>query len=221
MSKRAWKILTLCLTVMMTVTCLSACCVPSLMNVEVESILLSKTDVILTEGESITVTSTVLPENATEKTITWTSSDENVATVNSSGKITAVSAGECEVTAKAGGKTATLQVVVEKSGPDFKALYEDIDSDVKYGWSVGSDGSYLSADSNVYDLDDYSNSAIVYSIRDMNKNLGLPDALYNDMITTTWSMGKQQETYENVGIKVTWTYHPDKGLEVTYKLLNM
>ena len=115
--------------------------------------------------------------------------------------------------------TDPIQAITKK-GPDFKALYEDIDSDVKYGWSVGSDGSYLSADTNVYDLEDYSNSAIFYSIREMNETLGLPDSLYNDMLGTSWGMGKQQETYENVGIKVTWTYHPDKGLEVTYKLIN-
>ena len=55
----------------------------------------------------------------------------------------------------------------------------------------------------------------------MNRKIGLPDSLYNDMIQTTWSMGKQQETYESIGIKVSWTYHPNKGLEVTYKLLDV
>ena len=54
----------------------------------------------------------------------------------------------------------------------------------------------------------------------MNTELGLPDSLSKDMGQTTWSMGKQQEEFEDAGVKVTWTYHPDKGLEVTYKLLN-
>ena len=61
----------------------------------------------------------------------------------------------------------------------------------------------------------------MYEIKDMNEDLGLPDSLWNDMLQTTWSMGKQQETYESIGIKVSWTYHPDKGLEVTYKLLDV
>lgn len=102
--------------------------------------------------------------------------------------------------------------------PDFRALYNDLSDN--YGWTLGSDGSYLSVDTNVYDIDDYSNTSIMYSIKDMNKNLGLPDSLWNDMLNTTWSMGKQQETYKNIGITVSWTYHPDKGMEVTYKLIN-
>ena len=107
-----------------------------------------------------------------------------------------------------------------KKGPDFEKLYNEIDSDVRYGWTLGSDNSYLKADTNVYDLDDYSNSYIWYSIEDMNEKLGLPESLNNDMLETTWSMGKQSETFKDAGVTVTWTYHPDKGLEVTYKLIN-
>jgi hypothetical protein len=40
------------------------------------------------------------------------------------------------------------------------------------------------------------------------------------MMQTSWDMGKQEEIFENIGVKVTWTYHPDKGMEVTYKLIN-
>ena len=85
---------------------------------------------------------------------------------------------------------------------------------------MGSDGSYLKADTNVYDLDDFSNSDIWYSIKEMNKKLGLPESLNSDMGGTTWSMGKQRQTFDAVGVEVTWTYHPDKGMEVTYKLIN-
>ena len=72
----------------------------------------------------------------------------------------------------------------------------------------------------MYDSDDYNNRSTLSAIENMNKKIGLPDSLYNDMIQTTWSMGKQKETFENLGVEVTWTYHPDKGLEVTYKLIN-
>ena len=105
-------------------------------------------------------------------------------------------------------------------GPDFEEVYNSLDSDVMYGWELGADGSYLKADSNVYDLDDYSNWDIVDSIETVNTKLGLPDYLYSDMMNTTWSMGKQSETFEEQGITVTWTYHPDKGLEVTYRKMN-
>lgn len=186
----------------------------------VEQVVLNKTDVTIKEEETFSFTCTIVPNDASSKNVTWQSSDNSIATVDATGTITGIKAGTCTITASADGKSATANITVKEKGPDFKKLYEDLDSDVKYGWSLGSDGSYLSADDNVYDLDDYGNWSITYSIRDMNKKMGLPDSLYNDMLETTWSMGKQSETFEEVGVKVTWTYHPDKGLEVTYKLLN-
>lgn len=186
----------------------------------VEQIVLNKSDVTIKEEETFTFTCTVVPNDASEKTVTWISSDSSIATVDANGTITGVKAGTCTITASADGKNAIANITVKEKGPDFKKLYDEIDSDVQYGWDLGSDGSYLMADTNVYDLDDYSNSAIWYSIKDMNKKLGLPDSLNNDMAQTTWSMGRQNQTFENAGVTVTWTYHPDKGMEVTYKLIN-
>lgn len=186
----------------------------------VEQVVLNKTDVTIKEEETFTFTCTIVPNDASEKTVTWTSSDSSVATVNANGTITGIKAGTCTVTASVDGKSAIANITIKEKGPDFKKLYNEIDSDVQYGWELGSDGSYLMADTNVYDLDNYSNSAIWYSIKDMNKKLGLPDSLSNDMAQTTWSMGRQNQTFETAGVTVTWTYHPDKGMEVTYKLIN-
>lgn len=66
---------------------------------KVEQITLDKTEGILTVGNSVTVTATVTPDNATNTTISWTSSDEKVATVDSNGKVTAVAAGNATITA--------------------------------------------------------------------------------------------------------------------------
>lgn len=66
---------------------------------KVEQIVLNKTEGVLTVGNSITVTATVTPDNATNTTINWTSSDEKVATVDSNGKITAVAAGNATIKA--------------------------------------------------------------------------------------------------------------------------
>ena len=65
----------------------------------VEQIVLNKTEGVLTVGNSVTVTATVTPDNATNTTINWTSSDEKVATVDSNGKVTAVAAGNATITA--------------------------------------------------------------------------------------------------------------------------
>lgn len=66
---------------------------------KVEQIVLNKTEGVLTVGNSVTVTATVTPDNATNATVNWTSSDEKVATVDSNGKVTAVAAGNATITA--------------------------------------------------------------------------------------------------------------------------
>lgn len=66
---------------------------------KVEQITLNKTEGVLTVGNSVTVTATVTPDNATNATVNWTSSDEKVATVDSSGKVTAVAAGSATIKA--------------------------------------------------------------------------------------------------------------------------
>lgn len=187
-------------------------------EIPADDIVLSENTIEIKEGEIVTVSCTVYPQDATNKTIVWSSSDDKIATVNELGTITAVGKGECVVTAQCGTISKDISVTV-KTKIDFKELYEALDSDIKYGWSVGSDGSYLSADDNVYDLDDYSNENIWASIKQMNKTLGLPASLTQDMGQTTWSMGRQNQKFTDIGIEVTWTYHPDKGMEVTYKLL--
>ena len=81
---------------------------------EVEGITLDKTEGILTAGNTVTLNAAVLPEEvADETTVTWTSSDEEVATVDENGKVTAIAAGETTITAIAGEKSATYKLTVQ------------------------------------------------------------------------------------------------------------
>lgn len=81
---------------------------------EVEGITLGKTEGILTAGNTVALNATVLPEEiADETTVTWTSSDEKVATVDENGKVTAIAAGEAIITANAGEKSATYKLTVQ------------------------------------------------------------------------------------------------------------
>ena len=81
---------------------------------EVESITLDKTEGILTAGNTVTLNATVLPEEIADETIvTWTSSDEKVATVDENGKVTAIAAGEATITANAGEKSTTYKLTVQ------------------------------------------------------------------------------------------------------------
>ena len=77
-------------------------------------VILDQSLLSLDVGATATLTATVLPEDATDKTVTWTSSDPAVATVEN-GVITAVAAGSATITAAAGGQSATCAVTVTAS----------------------------------------------------------------------------------------------------------
>ena len=83
--------------------------------ITVTSIILSQTTLSLTTGNSQTLTATVLPSDATNKNVSWSSSDENVATVDQTGIVTAVGTGTCTITCAAtdgSGVSATCNVSV-------------------------------------------------------------------------------------------------------------
>jgi len=76
----------------------------NIVEMEPESVLatsveLDSENAEMTEGETLQLTATVLPEDATDKTVTWASSDEAVATVDDTGLVTAVAAGTATITA--------------------------------------------------------------------------------------------------------------------------
>ena len=81
---------------------------------KVTDVSLDKSTLSLIEGENEQLIATVEPINATNKTVTWSSSAESVATVDNSGKVTAVSAGTADITVKTqdGEKIATCTVTV-------------------------------------------------------------------------------------------------------------
>ncbi|MBS7342631.1 MAG: Ig-like domain-containing protein, partial [Parabacteroides sp.] len=91
-----------------TATCIVTVTVP------VTGVKLNKETLELFTDGSETLTATVEPGNATNKNVTWSSSDETIATVDNNGTVTAVGAGKATITATAGGITATCVVHVRK-----------------------------------------------------------------------------------------------------------
>ncbi len=84
-------------------------------NIPVTGVKLDKTSLTLQETDSATLTATVEPDNATNKNVNWESSDTSIATVDASGKVTAISAGSATITATAAdgsGKSASCSVTV-------------------------------------------------------------------------------------------------------------
>lgn len=83
----------------------------SVQDIPVQSVSLSSSTLTLNEGESKILTATVLPANATNKTVTWGASPTGFVTV-ANGVVTGSKAGTCTVTATAGGKSAQCVVTV-------------------------------------------------------------------------------------------------------------
>ncbi len=98
-------------------------------------------------------------------------------------------------------------------GINFEKEFADIADE---SWcDIASDGSYMTIDTNPLDIDDYYGSDAVDAIEEINKKLGFSDSVYQKMMQTRSLDGRVSE--ENDNFKVSWTYHPDNGMEVMYE----
>lgn len=91
--------------------------------VEVSSLTLDTPSLMLGEGRSYELSVSIVPSNANHQKASWWSSDETVATVDQTGKLTAVGAGTTIITAMAGMQTATCEVTVRKELQDYVDEY--------------------------------------------------------------------------------------------------
>ena len=98
--------------------------------VPVQSVSLDQASITLTEGTSSTLTATVLPSNATEKTVTWSSSNESVVTVNTAGQVEAVSVGTATITAWASDGEHSAACTVTVTSP-----YHAVDMGLSVQWA--------------------------------------------------------------------------------------
>ncbi len=116
---------------------LSATCAVSVTTVPVESVTLNRTELEMNEGSAYTLSATVLPSDAHNKSLTWTSSNPRVATVNSNGRVTAVGIGSTIVTATTNDGTnisAACHVTVKSQMANDCFVIPD--TEVLYGESV-------------------------------------------------------------------------------------
>lgn len=104
-------------------------------------------------------------------------------------------------------KIPTLKEVADRYGSDYFDTVVLVD-----------DESCLMVDTNPFDTEDMGFSSVWDDIVGINKMLGLPDSLNEKMKTTRSMDGRQSESFDNVD--VSWTYHPDNGLEVMYEAKN-
>ena len=86
--------------------------------ISAKEIALDKDEATIEKGETLTLTPTVVPEDTTDKLV-WTSEDENIATVNENGVVTAVAVGTTKITVTAGKVSAFCDVTVVISAKDI------------------------------------------------------------------------------------------------------
>ena len=105
---------------------ITATCSVTVKNVEATSFTLDKTELSFYTGQQgATLTATVIPGNVTFPEVSWSSSNEAVATVSAKGEVKPVGVGEAVITASlAGGQTATCKVTVTQ-GPLTVSLWKD------------------------------------------------------------------------------------------------
>lgn len=101
-------------------------------DIKISEITLSKDNLELNIDSSETLLATVFPEDATNKDLIWKSSDENVATVDENGTVTAKNAGNCVVSVSSLDEAITIQCKVKVNPIEVNSLALD-DSNVTLG----------------------------------------------------------------------------------------
>lgn len=127
----------------------TATCKVTVINavVSVESVGLNTNSLELSVGKEYKLEATITPSNATNKSVTWESSNSDVATVDNNGKVVGKSAGDATITVKTedGSKTATCTVTVK--GADKTALNDAINSASLINPTQAADGTAISMNS--------------------------------------------------------------------------
>lgn len=139
-------------------------------NIAVKSISLNRSSITLDVGDNYTLKATINPSNATDKNISWSSSNSRVATVSSSGKVTAKREGTTTIKASVGGKTASVKVYVNE-----EKTYRYCSTDKTRVYSMGFVTTNMISGSSTY-RDSYQ---VSYHV---NKDLDIIDVEY-DIIT--------------------------------------
>jgi len=203
-------------------------------TVDVSSVAIDPTQATLTEGETLQLTATVQPDNATDKTVAWSSSDAAVATVTD-GLVTAVGEGQATITAKSGSQTATCTVTVEPAGPkmvdlglsvkwaecnlgaqtpeEYGDYYAWAETEVKPGYDLqNAKWFYLSAGT-VTKYVTHSNNGTV----DNNTHIDPEDDAAHVLYGDKWRIPTEDEWAE-LGAECTWEWIGDESNQGGYRV---
>lgn len=186
---------------------------------ETTGIELSDKNINIAKGNAVTLTATLKPEGAIDE-ITWSSSDDTVATVDANGKVTAIGAGKAKITAKAGNQTATCEVTVYEVESDVEAPFIDTSKpvdEVTVGINDKESQQNIS-DTMTSIVDDITNGKEVTSVSDETvKNI--KEAIDNgQVISTEVQVTPVKETEVNAQDKKVLEGHIDENVNIAQYL---
>jgi hypothetical protein len=191
-------------------------------SVAVTGINIDEAEITLAVGTSKTLVATVLPNNATNKTVTWSTSDADVATVDSNGQVTAVSVGTATITAKSNNNIeATCEVTVKNpSTATFTLDGEGTYSNDNYGnvnLCLGDDlkvtGTlkYHAADPTGLGFQSYDHYFMVFKIAGLpneGATVTIKGKTEGDVSSTTYN-------FESTNDVVVWGVEDGEDIEIT------
>ena len=169
-------------------------------TVAVTGITLNKTSVAFNVGGSETLQATIQPSNATNKTVTWSSSNTSVATVDSAGKVTAVKAGTATITATSNNSkkaSCTVTVVEKQPSVSYTAHVQNTgwQSFVKDGGFAGTEGKSYRVEGIIVKLDAGSYTGGI-KYRSYIQGIGWQDYVNNGSMTGTNGQSKRLEAIQ-------------------------
>ena len=149
----------------------------------VESISLNQEAINMVVGDEENLTATVEPEGAADK-VEWTSSDEDVVTVDENGKITAVGEGTATITVTAGGKTATCTVTVTAKPVPITGISLD-DAEVSVGRTIQLKPKFTPADTTQRGVTWESSDETIATVDKNGRVKGLAEGEVSITVTST------------------------------------
>lgn len=169
---------------LLSILAFTACSQEEILQIPVASIVMNEDEVTLTKGKTITLSVTMLPEDATDKTIVWKSTKESVATVSPDGLVTAVGYGTTYIVATnpASSLTAACMVTVEMRGP-YQIIVSEVGGEVISQTVFGYPGMTLSLEATSTDGDTH--------IYDWTSSVADYVAVQNGVLT--WNTGFSAE----------------------------
>lgn len=153
-------------------------------KIPVSSVTLNPTSTALVVGNTKQLTATVAPANADDSTVTWKSGNTNVATVDQTGKVTAVGVGTTTITATAGGKSATCTVTVTAKPVPIKRIALS-DAAVSVGTTIQLEPVFTPADTTQRDVIWTSSDRTIATVDANGRVRGVAEGKVTITVTST------------------------------------